>query len=48
MVHLHINPDVLKKTTHVQLSLLAGVEVMLVVEDGIVVLRVVLDGGGEG
>jgi len=38
VVHLHVNPDVLRKTAHVQLSLLTGVEVALMVEDSIVAL----------
>lgn len=47
-VHLHVDPDMLRKTAHVQLSLLTGVGVTLMAEDNIVALRVVLDGGGEG
>ena len=43
MVHLHIYPDVLGKAAHIQLGLLASVEVAFVAEDGVVAFRIVLD-----
>jgi hypothetical protein len=47
MVHLHIEPDVIRETADVQLGLLEGGEVRLVAKNGVVALRVVLDRGGE-
>jgi hypothetical protein len=44
---LNINPDMIRRSPHVQVGLLGAVEVPCMAEDRVEAVRVVLDGGVE-